>query len=487
VTLLLDQADLPAPSATDRRAVWIAAFVLAAVASFYLARGMPWVHTDDLAFTGAAIDLARTGQLTNHTMDGWLAAFGTSKFYVQLPFYSYSLAAWIHLFGASTTSFISFEWVCYGMGLYGLIRVFGRFGLPLGMRLLLATMYLTFLIREGFRPEAEASGLMFLGLSLFDTGAPFRRKLVALLLLGFGLLTYPLMVGPAAAFAIALLCLPRPTLRDLPRAWLLPVVLAGAVVVVAFLAMIHFELGPFFAVFEAHRQTRADADGTLLGFFRLITEYQELALTLPPVLLLGVAAVFVLARWRRVELQVRVLVLACAGAALACIVTYVAKAPPLVVLLAFCAACALASERSFRRYRWPAVAALAALYAWNQSLWIVTATQRRFPDQTALRVAHDAALRAGRDLVVDSSTARYVFDYHLPDRTRYLNFLKPQWNEFVTLQEKKPEAFWVVSTGFLNTASDGKIALARDCPRIVVEHHKFNSLPLRPDDPLVIP
>ena len=92
---------------------------------------MPWPHIDDYFFVGAGMDLSQTGELTNHAIDGWLSVFGTDKFYVHVPLYSYSLAGWIYIFGISTVSFMGFQWIFYLVGSIGLVRLLGHFGLSL--------------------------------------------------------------------------------------------------------------------------------------------------------------------------------------------------------------------------------------------------------------------------------------------------------------------------------------------------------------------
>jgi hypothetical protein len=483
-------------SAEDRRAAWAGAFLLALVAAFYLLRGMPWVHTDDLVFIGAGIDLERTGQLVNYTMAGWMAGFGTDKFYIQLPFSTYSLAFWIRLFGASATSFIVFEWVWYVAGGFGLARVLGCFGLPLGTRLLLAIMYLTLLIQTGFRPEAQAFGLLFLGLGLLDAAAPFWQKFAALLMLGFSLLTYPMTLALAVPFTVALLwrqcALGQMTLREwrreTARVWLLPGVLAVVAVVMSFLAMIDFELVEFWSIFDAHRRSRVLPEGTVTGYFRLITEYREALLMLPPFLLLAASVLFVTWRWRQVEPELRALAIVCAIGAAGCISLYSVRAPGWVALLAFCAACSLAAGRGFRRYRWPIMLALSGLYVWSQAFWIVNASLRRFPDAAVWRAAREAALRTGKEVVVDSSTARYVFDYQLPERTRFLVFSKP-WagTEAVLFADKTDAVCWVVTAPTLDFFCADLPEAYQNYPRVMIGPHAFKSLALRPDEPLVLP
>ena len=477
--------DLPAEP-RNRRATWLAAALLAAVAAGCLARGMPWPNVDDLVFIGAGIDLARTGELVNHGMEAWLAAFHTGKFYVQLPFPVYSMALWFRVFGVHTASVLGFQWLWYVVGGWGLVRTLGRFGLALNVRLFLATLCLLSLLPYGCRPEAEAFALLLLGLALVDTAASFLRRVGALAVLGFGVMSYPLMATLAAPFGVALAGLtlpPGPAGRDrwrlLARVWTLPLVLAAAGVFLVFLAMIHGDLAAFLRVFNAHRLTRAGSAHPFADYFRMITSYHEAVLTLPVQGLLVAASGWVASRWRRVEPGACALVAACAVAAVGCIVLYAVKASPWIGLLAFFAAGAVVSTSGLQRWRGPGVLALAALYAASHALTLLDFTLREFPDPSAWQAARTAADRSGKRLMVNYSTARYVFDYRFPPDTRFAD---------LTLStDHRPNEIQVVTA--LSTSFDyvDPPPAYVEYPRLRVGGHEFQSIARCPDQPLVLP
>ncbi len=442
------------------------------------------------AWIGAGIDLARTGQLTNHAMDGWLAGFGTDKFYVQPPFGAYTLALWVLLFGVSNAGFLVFAWLWYGVGGWGLWRVLRRFGLPAGMRLLLLLIYLNLLIGSGLRPEPEMFGLMFLGLSLLDAAAPFWQRTAAFVLLGLAGLTYPLAVAVAVPFGIALWRLQvaeGTTASAAWRVWLPPILLAGAIVLGAFLAMIHGELRTFWTVLNAHRLLRAEPGGVLPNYLGFLTRYQEMFFSLPTNLLLLVAAGYVAVRWRHTEPRVRLWVAASVAAAVVSVALYVVRALDVIVLVAFAAACTVVSQWRFRPHRWKIVLCLGSFYLWTQALWLVSATMRRFPDPARLRSVREEALRSGKPLVVDSSTARYVFHYDLPAGTLHGEYVAP-WDstEQATVRENRARNYWVVTLGTMEMQQYA-LPLDHHNQYVTVGHHEFHSAPLCPDEPLVNP
>ena len=483
-------AAAPARPDDDPAATGIAAVVLALLAAGLLARGVPWPETDDPAFVGAGIALARSGQLTDPLIAGFLAQLGMTHFYIQPPLQAYTLAGWIRLFGVGTASFHAFAWTCYALGGAGLVRLVRRFGLSTAAGLLLAGTYLLALVGTGLRPEAEAGALLFLGLALFDGTARFPQKLLALLLLGLAPLAYPLSLGLAVPFVLALGELARPPgttparwLAASVRAWGPALAVAVPLVSLLFLAMIRFDLGGFLAGYRAHLQYRRGyivADGGSLHYFLgIVLVGGEKVLTLPVVALLAGAAGFVLWRWRRVPPMARTLVLACAAAAAACTALYVVTAILWVVWLAFCALAALAGALPTRAARRGALAGLALLGAWHHAPGLMDLAERRLPDPAACQTAAREAARSSKPLMVDTGTLRYVFDYRVPPTALDASFAAP-------MAEVPPVRTWVVAPA----RSGDKCRLALPdfdaFPRESLGRHVFRSQPLCPDEPTVI-
>ena len=481
---------VPARADDDPAATWIAAAVLALLAAVLLARGVPWPETDDPAFVGAGIELARSGELTNPLIAGFLAQLGLHRCYLQPPLQAYTLAGWIHLFGVGTASFRAFSWTCYALGGAGLLRLVRRFGLSTAAGLLLVGLYLAAVAGTGLRPEAEAGALLFLGLALLDWPARFPRKLLALTLLGLAPLAYPLSLGIAVPFVLARWELARPPgtaparwLAASVRAWGPALAVAVPLVILLFLAMIRFDLGGFLAGYRAHLQYRrgylVGDGGSLHYFLGTVLGGSEKALTLPVVAGLAAAAGFVLWCGRQIPPGARIFVLACAGAAAACEALYVVTAMMWVAWLAFGALAALAGALPTRAARRGALAALALLGAWHHALALVDLGERRFPAPAACQAAAREAARSPKPLVIDASTWRYVFDYHVPAATLDASFAAP-------MAEVPPVRTWVVAPAY----SGAKCRLALPdfdrFPRESLGHHVFQSQPLCPDQPAVI-
>ena len=487
----------PSPAASTARAdddpaaTWIAAAVLALLAAVFLARGLPWPETDDPFFVGTGIELARTGRLLNPLVVQFLDELGVHYFYVQPPLQAYTLAGWVHLFGIGTASFHAYAWTCYAAAGAGVLRLARRFGLSLAAGLLLVGIYLAAIVGTGLRPEAEAGALLFLGLALLDWDARFPQRLLALTLLGLSPLAYPLGLGIAVPFVVARWEHARPPgtpparwLAASVRAWAPALAVAVALVVLLFLAMIRFDLGGFLAGYRAHLQYRRGyiaADGGVLHYFLVsVLEGGETVLTLPVVVGLAAAAGFVLWRWRRVPPAVRTLVLACAAAAVGCEVLYVVTAILWTVWLAFCALAALACALPTRAGRRAALVALTLLALWHHALGLLDLGGRRFPDPAALRAAAQAAARSSKPLVIDTSTWRYVFDYHVPTGTLDASLSAP-------LASLPPDRTWIIAPA--RSGAKCRLALPDfdNFPRESLGRHVFRSQPLCPDQPAVIP
>lgn len=474
----------------DPLATAIAAVVLALLAVVFLVRGLPWPETDDPAFVGTAIELARSGRLTNPWIAEFLADLGMRHFYIQPPLHAYSLAGWVHYFGVGTVSFRIFAWTWYILGGVGLLSLLRRFGLPVAAGLLLVGLYVATMADTGLRPEGEAGALLFLGLALLDWSARLSQKVLALTLLGLSPLAYPLSLGLAVPLVLARWEQARPPgtppgrwLVESARAWGMALAVALPLVIMAFLAMIRFDLGGFLAGYRAHFQYRHSylaGDGGSWHYFLVITlGGAGKALTLPVLVLFTAALVFVLWRWRHIPPGARALVLGCAGAAVACEVLYVVTAGPWTVWLAFCALAALAGTLRSRPGRRVALVGVALLATWHNALGIMDLAERRFPAPAVFQAAAKAARASPKGLMMDASTLRYVFNYRVPADTRDVSFAKP-------LTALPPERIWVVCPARYAPKCSLAVPDPGNFPRESLGLHTFRSQPLYPDQPAVI-
>ena len=481
----------PVAAPDDRAAAVVAALGLALLAAVLAARGAPWPNTDDPAFAGVGIELARSGQLWNPFLAGFLTDLHMSRCYLQPPLHSYTMAGWIRLFGVGTESFRAFAWIWYGVGIIGLVRLVRDYGLSTAAGLVLAGCYLLAVAGTGLRPEAEASALLFLGLSLLDYTTRFPQKLAALVLLGLAALAYPLALAIAVPFALARWELDRPAMTSRLswlgsglRLWGPALALALPMVALAFLLMIRYDLEGFLAGYRAHlayRRGYIALDGGTLHYFKgAMLDGGEKVLTLPVVAALAVAAGWIAWRRRSVPAGVRLLVLACVAASATCVALYVVTATIWVVLLAFGALAAVAGALPRRGARRVALAAVALLAGWHHFPGFIDLAERQPPDPAALQAAARAAEDTRKPLMVDASTWRYVFDYRVPEGTADASFSAP-------LAALPSARTWIIAPA--RSGEKCRVALPSDferVPRETLGGHAFQTQPLCPDQPAVI-
>jgi hypothetical protein len=184
--------------------------------------GYPASFRDDMFYTGAALEIARSGDLVNPWLQGQFP--GLTKFLVYPPFYSEILGGWLAIFGGGLGSLTWFWTFCASVSSFTLASILRQL---LGVSLLNPiSMLLLFppLAYIGFRPE-------ILGYPFWLTGAwlLFRKgrmdRAVGLTMLGSSVLTAPQFLGPAFLVGVVWLCIHR-----LKRRLLLTTVLDGTVI-----------------------------------------------------------------------------------------------------------------------------------------------------------------------------------------------------------------------------------------------------------------
>ena len=359
---------------------------------------------------------------------------------------------------------------------------------------MLVTIYLTTLIKLGFRPEPEAFGLLFVGLSLLGTTASFGQKCLSLIVIGCSILVYPIVLGLAIPFSVGVLWTQRPPetsarnwLLAIFRDWWLAGLIAVSIVMVAFLMMIHFDWESFLEVFAAHRRLRSpELKSIRHEYWRQLTYGYESLLTLPVNALLLVVVAVTTICWRQIESRARTLIYACAASAVFCILLYVNTAMRWVELSAFCAGITLAGASYFRRWRWLAFAMLTGVYILSQSPWILNVCFRRFLSSATLREVRESALHTGKILVVDASTARYVFDFRLPPGTKCENYNQP-WGTFSMKSISSDDTLWIVSLPFFTWEHSNVPEEYNNFPRVYIGSRRFRTIPLEPDTPTMLP
>ena len=178
------------PKAWRDPGVWI----IAATAVLLWWGGYPQPHIDDLFYTGAAVELARSGQLTNPWIAPWMESFGTDRFYAQPPVLPYLLGGWLFVFQVSAKSLTAFHLLAQAFVECSLYRFARRAGVAWFIALAPAVLAAFFLLSLGLRPEALGLSLVAASQLAFDYRSR-QRLILSGTLAAAAVLTHPLLMS----------------------------------------------------------------------------------------------------------------------------------------------------------------------------------------------------------------------------------------------------------------------------------------------------
>jgi hypothetical protein len=476
------------------------AVVVVGLALFWLTlfwAGYPLPQNDDLFHIGAAEHLAEGGAFTNPYIREWTAAFPTTHFYYYPPFHSFILAAWLRAVGLSTKSLLAFQCLIYlGFSL-------SSFLLLRSLRLpALVTMMPTFVFAAwhcnpiygtGLRPDALGMALLTAGLWLL-TEDRFSRCLTGAALMIIAAVTAPVAIAYALPLGGGMLAIGyshQAHRREGRRQWLASrsaaVLIAAATVAIAFLVCIQFQARTFAASFLLHASMRrVPVAGSIPQFLKLITQYYNWLTLLPTYVLAIVAAGTFFRRRSRICAEWQVVVGSlCAGIGLN--VLLYSSAVGFTYFIAWVTSgIALFAVSGTLGSRWKkgVLASVAvAAFGVSQVQAVIALASREYPDSGAYETIRRATLSdARRTYAIDTVAARFVFDYQLPPGSISWEYSTPGSYPH-TIAVKKPDTTWVVSAPAMGVFVPGVIP---DYPRVRFLGRRFNSLPKRPFDVVIV-
>ncbi|MEC4867494.1 MAG: hypothetical protein SAJ11_15580, partial [Jaaginema sp. PMC 1078.18] len=220
--------------------------------------GYPLPYPDDLFFTGAAINLAKGGDFVNPLLSQW-SVQTAERFFVQPPFHSYVLAAWLSLVGISTQSLLFFQCLCYITFSIFVALILRQYRIPFGGIYAVIVCFAAWMFSVGLRQDTL--GMVFLAIGLwFLLRDRVFRYFWGFCFLGAFLLTTPLAIAYAPILGITVLWTNVKTYPGNFKNYLLPrfgaLLLAIAAIFLLFLCAIHFQLSQFFADLLWHASLR---------------------------------------------------------------------------------------------------------------------------------------------------------------------------------------------------------------------------------------
>ncbi len=377
----------------------------------------PKPFIDDLFYTGAGMNLADGGDLSNPFAVRYFP--GQHFFFAYPPVHSYALAGWLKIFGISAAAMTGFQIAIYFSITVAIIAILYRNEAPVWMAWLVPLAVTTFL-EWGLRPEAPAAALTWIGFAIIECGA--RKGPVvffALLLMFLAGATAP----RNAIFDVALILLAGwrlwrdPTPNTRPR-WhlVIPGMAAFATAFLIFLLMIHFKFGEFWAVFRRHSSAYNTGDHTGIWQYALLT-------------LGGIMGVFA---WRyRSDRLMQICIVVSAAFAIALVTRTLGFGPggwhALLIMMLLSATLIKHAPRAVKLV---VPAALVSLLLWKNipiilQVYGILAGQIKPDRGNQFETARALTSTPKRQLFVDPIVARYTFDYRIPQGSIDFPFAAP--------------------------------------------------------------
>lgn len=388
--------------------------VSALLFGFLWVRDYPKPHLDDLYYTGAALHLAEGGDFSNPLIER--QENPSHFFFVYPPLHSKTLATWLKIFGISARSMTGFQILLYFITACSAILILHRHAVSSFMYWLAPLGVITALLPVGLRTETLSVALTMAGLAMVECWA----LNVAAIFVGFLLM----FLGGAAA--------PRLTMFSavliLYSAWrlcrrpdgkgtgvLISVAVAFICSLLIFLAQIHFQVGEFWHTFHTHsklvQRRKLDMLLSYLNGNDFIDGSQlPLVWALAAVILFGWPLKKSNSLWLGLAMVGGFFLEALAGGIGGGTLWYVAFALLLI---------SAAVIKDSPRLEFKLTGVIVFLFLVANVSWVIFEYQRAFGRVTMDRgelaqTAREMRSTPEHPVLIDGSTARYVYNYHIP-------------------------------------------------------------------------
>jgi hypothetical protein len=448
-------ADVSPQPNRKRSLIWpiLGAFLLFLL--FWL-RGWPAPAMDDLFYNGAAINLAGGGDFSNPLLAR--QGFPSHYFFVYPPIHPHAVYAWLSVFGISAGSLLAFQNLMFFLISAATILIISRQAAPGILSWIVPWGVAAVFLKFGLRPEAFAVAMTMSGYALLL----HCRKAGFVTWLAFFMIFLGTITTPRTSFFGAILALlgALQWLKQSPanasmwlRFSLLPIT-AGLAAVLVFLVCIHFRVGEFYQTFHLHSTRMNPSAMTLvkreLRQFGVVRWIAIAALAL---------VILIAAILRRVS-DANGVAYFLFATFLAAIVTGV-FGPGTTWYLVF--AVFLLAAVLFQRISrtWSAAFAIAIAMVmvgangsqFTQEFGVLTGKIDVSPPENRAAIL---AMQFTPDhtIILDSVTARYVYDYKLPPGVLDFGFAAP-FPAFLPLDVKlRPGDIYVISPGKVSVLND---------------------------------
>lgn len=380
--------------------------------------GFPAPHVDDLFFSGPGASIAAGEGLRNPWIEPWLSQFGSNAYFAQLPLHPYLLGGWLKIWGLSTASLLAFQCLAGWLACIFCAALLRKSGCPPWVVAAGCLAAAAFVLDKGLRTEPWAAVF-----SLAAAWAWWRPGRVGwtlgVLAAVAGVVIHPfviVVVLPAAAIALFI----RWRQAGRHEAFLCLAILAGVALAMLGLVVVllDFRVAEFWDTFRSHARLRTPPGGRrFASFWENATLGREPYLKGPALLALAVAMVF---GWRwgsrqRVALAAAVLL----GGLILGIFLYAGHTPiwlwPVSVFF---------SLTIWSTVMLPRAQIVGSMLSVAALLWGILPQALKLAIVRPEPPEHYAAIRAEIErllpthLLVDETTARFVYDFDLPKGAR---------------------------------------------------------------------
>jgi hypothetical protein len=447
--------------------------------------GYPYPNVDDLVFVGAALNFFDKGQLANPLLQNWSPG-SVEHWFVHVPFYSWLLVGWLWFWTVGARSLLLFQCLCYATASLNIHRVLRSCGVGSIASLGGASIAVVFLATKGFRPEALSAAFLAAALGLLR-GPGIGAWGVGYFLFGCSILALPqfaLGLTPCVLAAVAA-NVPARCWRAFIRQQLLVVIAAMTAVFLVLLLSVDFQLGTFLAEQQWHAWlVRPSAYAALSSFVHKFDVGFTWIQFGPSY---GLASMLLGLTWTRAMKPSRgrraVLLAAFSSVALS-LVVYAKTAHFLADYFVWLSIILLVADiQPVWLKRLSGLAAFGAFLAYQATGIVDVLTRQTTEPSRYAEIRSAVRVQPDKLYAIDETSARFVFDFHLPANSRDWLYLHKseagQWPRSVA--QKPSDMAWIISPTKKSYCQD-----LPDYERATFLGRRFGTVPLKPFDVILI-
>lgn len=409
----------------------------------------PKPNYDDLFSTGAALNMAGGGDFSSPLIAR--QEFPGHFYYVHPPLYSYTLAAWLKILGISAVAATGFQMLMYIIITAATIALLRRYKAPTWLEWLVPLGVCIALLPMGLRYDAFSIALTMLGFALIECGFTGGLSVfVAFLLMFLGASVTPrLTLFSGALILLSAFRLWRNSTAVGWNRWTFLGWGTMALLITCFvlLWMIGFHVGDYYATYHFH------VNGVVsVGKIKLMAPFFfSQRYTAWPLWAVFLGALFISFRQPKVPLIQIGIFMALTFPAVAAIGGLSPDCVWYMILALFALAGSLLQTLSRRQtlFLSTALCLTLSLATFKTALHMVgIATGQIKADTGALR-DQALALRPTPEhpLLIDTTVARYIYDYRIPVGCIDIGFAAPFPDEFVTTDDLRPGDLYITGPG----------------------------------------